>query len=321
MRSGIRITLKGMTMIGILPRIFGTCVFLFSGQTYAQVSAPIINPASAPSRADVLVRMAKDYPWLTTQTQSMPPLVNLFKHYPTPAGYTRIDASDNHYARWLRTLPVRTDRTNVLSYRGQPLVRPSSAIVMLDVGTRDLQQCADSAIRLHAEYLWSRKKTANARYHFTSGQVSSWRGWLSGDRFKIVGRRLEKRQGKRRPGTHQTYRQWLTHLFIYAGTQSLRFDSDPVGDKAIEGGDFFVQPGGPGHAVVVLDVATNHMGDRIALIGQGFMPAEDFHVLRAAGTIESVWFRLPSTATETMRTPSWPRPFKGAEARRFKTPK
>ena len=102
---------------------------------------------------------------------------------------------------------------------------------------------------------------------------------------------------------------------------SLALDSAAVGARPLEPGDFFVQPGGPGHAVVILDVAQHPDGRRIALIGQGFMPAEDLHVLRAGGPrdVEGVWFGLPDAAHPELATPSWA-PFKLPEARRFKAP-
>jgi len=308
-------------MNSMLPCLSLTFICLFLNQGYAGDETEEGLPVRSVGIGNHENLVVTDYPWLAELVDSQVPLISLAQRYPTPRGYQRVDTAKNPYARWLRTIPIRTDRTNVLSYRGRPLARPASAIVMLDVGTRDLQQCADSALRLHAEYLWHRGLGTKAKYHFTSGQLSSFSGWLAGDRFKIAGHRLEKRRGKPRSRAHKTYRQWLTHLFIYAGTQSLRFDSEPVGTRKIEGGDFFVQPGGPGHAVVVLDVAENKSGERIALIGQGFMPAEDFHVLQSSGTVDQVWFHLPRATDEAMSTPSWPTPFRRSHARRFKTPR
>ena len=91
------------------------------------------------------------YPWLQ-DWQEHPPMVTLVSKFPVPQGYERVTVQPKTYSHWLRHLPIRTDRTNVLSFRGYRLSRPSAAIVAIDVGTRDLQQCADSVIRLHAEY-------------------------------------------------------------------------------------------------------------------------------------------------------------------------
>lgn len=281
---------------------------------------PDTNPLDAmPSDAMPPVAV-DDYPWLPAMAAAapLPPLVRLDARFPSPAGFTRVAAAPGSYAAWLRGLPVRTDRAAVLAYDGRPLFRPSAAVVALDVGDRDLQQCADTVIRLHAEYLWHRGRAAEAAYHFTSGDRSAWKDWRRGERFKVAGSRVERVRGAARPDTWAAWRGWLAHTFRYAGTQSLRLDSDPVGARPLRAGDFLVQPGGPGHAVVLLDVAEHPDGRRAALIGQGFMPAEDLHVLQMPGALDDVWFLLPPPEGGSIMTPSWPRPFARDQARRFR---
>jgi len=280
---------------------------------------PSDAPPDAMPPSDAPPVATDDYPWLAAMAVEgpLPPLVRLDARFPTPAGFARVIAAPDSYAAWLRGLPVRTDRTHVLAYDGRRLLRPSAAIVALDVGQRDLQQCADTVIRLHAEYRWHRGQADEVAYHFTSGDRSSWRDWRRGERFRIQGSKVERYRGAARSNTWKSWRGWLTHLFRYAGTQSLRRDSAPVGDTPFAAGDFLVHPGGPGHAVVLLDVAEHTDGRRIALVGQGFMPAEDLHVLQMPGAIDGVWFTLPPPGGGGMQTPSWPAPFGRAQARRF----
>ncbi|MBU0550994.1 DUF4846 domain-containing protein [Myxococcota bacterium] len=259
-----------------------------------------------------------NYPWLaemSTDVETRPLEATLA----TPEGFQRVAVEPDSYAAWLRGLPTRTDRAEVYAYDGARLDRPSAAIIYLDIGVRDRQQCADTVIRLHAEHLWSRGRAEAAGYHFTSGDLSTWKAWRSGERFKPQGIRVVRARGRARANTHKAYRGWLDHLFIYAGTQSLWRDSRPVGARPYEAGDFFVQPGGPGHAVILLDIAQDAQGRRAALIGQGFMPAEDLHVLKGSHdrVLNDVWFLLPDEAHPTLVTPSWS-PFKREEARRFK---
>jgi hypothetical protein len=257
------------------------------------------------------------YPWMAEH--DFGPTVPLQAQFAPPTDFVRVTVAPGSFSAWLRTLPVRTDRTHVLAYNGDRLARPSAAIVALDVGKRDLQQCADTVIRLHAEYLWSVGKGAKAAYHFTSGDNSTWRAWQRGERFKIRGSKVVRVKRKRGNQGHAGYRRWLTHTFRYAGTQSLRYDSTPVGTRPYAAGDFFVQPGGPGHAVMLLDLAEHPDGRHAALIGQGFMPAEDLHVLTAAGdrVLNGVWFLLPDAEHPLLATPSW-YPFEPKQARRFK---
>jgi hypothetical protein len=239
-----------------------------------------------------------------------------------PHGFSRPEVGDRSFAAWLRGLPVRLDRRTVHSHRGLPLPSWSAAVVALDLGEGDLQQCADSILRLHAEYLWAADRETEAEYHFTSGDPSSWSSWVRGERFRVHGSRVERVSGAPRSDDHRSFRRWLQHLFRYAGTLSLASDSrtvDPT--EELEPGDFFVLPGSPGHAVMILDVAADADGTQVALIGQGFTPAQDFHVLRSgdATALNGVWFPLPHNPNDSLEVPTWA-PFPRTSARRFTIP-
>lgn len=258
--------------------------------------------------------LADTHAWLPL-LQSTPPTEPISARYDPPTGYRRVEVEPQSFAAWLRKLPIRTDRMEVRSYRDDPLNRPSAGIVAIDVGERDLMQCADSIIRLHAEYLWAHGRQNEAAYRFTSGDETRWADWVSGERFRIDGSGVMRTKGKPRTASHASYRRWLDLVFTYAGTRSLARDAArPRVDTAVEAGEFYVDAGSPGHAVIVLDVVTNGRGVRLGLLGQGFMPAEDIHVLRSSLAVDGVWFRLPDREEEVLPTPSW-KPF-GANARR-----
>jgi hypothetical protein len=62
-----------------------------------------------------------------------------------------------------------------------------------------------------------------------------------------------------------------------------------------------------GHAVLILDVARDAKGNRVLLLGQGYMPAQSFQVLRPSA--KEVWFPLDLSAGK-LETPFWdPFPF------------
>ncbi len=243
--------------------------------------------------------------------------IALSDRFTPPAGYKRIPTATGSFASWLRGLPLRTDRHEVLAYDGRMLNRPSAAVVLMDVGESNLMQCADSLIRLHAEFLWSQGRAEEAGYRFTSGDLSRWSDWVRGERFSIRGNQVERRPGEPRVDDHTSFRRWLDLIFTYAGTASLDRDAHKLGmDEPLQAGDFFVAPGFPGHAVMLLDLAEDHSKRRIALVGQGFMPAEEVHVLRSRAAIDAVWFPLPEEAGESLATPSW-EAFPRSSARRF----
>lgn len=57
--------------------------------------------------------------------------------------------SEGSFAEYLRNLPLKPHGTKVKYYNGEE--KPNDvyvAVIDIDVGTRDLQQCADAVIRL-----------------------------------------------------------------------------------------------------------------------------------------------------------------------------
>lgn len=269
-------------------------------------AAPLPAPPPAPT-----------HPWLAAMNAEVP-RVPLDERFAAPPGFTRVAVGAGSFAEFLRTLPIRTDRLVVLDFRSRPLLRPAAAIVYLDVGETDAQQCADTALRLYAEWRWSRGLATGSAFHLTSGDRVRFADWVAGERVVAAGRGITRHSGARRASSHASYRSWLNLVFRYAGTQSLRLDSAAVPETApLEAGDVFVEPGSPGHAVVLLDLAEAPDGRRVALVGQGYMPAEDLHVLGAGPptTVDGVWFVLPGPGGQ-LATPSW-RPFSRVAARRF----
>jgi hypothetical protein len=251
------------------------------------------------------------YPWLSTERSVRP----LAEAIPPPSGYTRVALEAGSFGAWLRGLPLRPERTPVRDFRGQELRAGDdasvAAVAELDVGTADLQQCADSIIRLHAEWLWSRGQKERIAYRFTSGHLAAWPRYAAGERARVAGSKVTWVRSGPADGSRASFRAYLGLVFTYAGTLSLAAEKQRPGREDVRPGDFFVLGGSPGHTVLVLDVARNAAGERVALLGQGFTPAQDFHVLSPGE--EGPWFSLEA---DTVATPFW-RPFPWSSLRRF----
>ena len=130
------------------------------------------------------------------------------------------------FSRWLRRVPV-VSRNEVYSYKGKILHRRADGIIPLSVGLRDIQQCADSILRIYGEFLWHTKQSSKWGVHFTSGDVSTWEQWSEGERFRI-GKKVERYMTKTRDNSYEQYQKWLKHSFLYAGTLSLHKDAIKV---------------------------------------------------------------------------------------------
>ncbi|MCP3103986.1 DUF4846 domain-containing protein [Myxococcus sp. K15C18031901] len=252
------------------------------------------------------------YSWLAKDARVRP----LSAAIPPPEGFTRVAVEAGSFGAWLRGLPLRAPETPVLHFRGGEVLAGDdarlAAVAELDIGTANLQQCADSIIRLHAEWLWSSNQRDLIAYRFTSGHLASWPKYAEGDRPRIAGSKVTWVRSAQADASRKAFRAYLDQVFTYAGTLSLEGAKGRPSREQVRPGDFFVLGGSPGHAVLVLDVATDTAGARVALLGQGFMPAQDFQVL-ASGAGSSPWFPLDA---DVVTTPFW-KPFPWSSLRRF----
>jgi hypothetical protein len=241
----------------------------------------------------------------------------LWRRFPAPAGNQRVAVVPDGFACYLRGLPLKPPTAPVLLHDGtrKPYQSARAAVLDIDVGDSDLQQCADAVIRLRAEYLFSRGLDSQIEFSATNGQSLSYARWKRGERPVLRGSRIVwSRSGS--PGrSWKSFRAYLDFVFGYAGTISLKRDTEAIPVDQVQAGDLLVQAGSPGHAVMVLDVCRAQDGKgKLVLLAQGFMPAQSLHVLRNLGDSDlSPWYDL--AVGEEIETPLWT--FRRDELRRF----
>jgi hypothetical protein len=107
----------------------------------------------------------------------------------------------------------------------------------------------------------------------------------------------------------------MKYIFSYANTASLKKELTVVGIETILPGDVFIQSGNPyGHAVTVVDVAEDVHGNRVFLLAQSYMPAQETHLLINPKNQQlSPWYEAKDGA---ILTPEWR--FESTDLRRFK---
>jgi Domain of unknown function (4846) len=79
---------------------------------------------------------------------------------------------------FLQHLP--TENKPIVDYKGNQIGNQEKhfAILTYDVGSSDLQQCADALMRMRSEYLFSQKKYAQIGFHLNSGIYYRWTDYL-----------------------------------------------------------------------------------------------------------------------------------------------
>lgn len=107
-----------------------------------------------------------------------------------PERFERIEASNGSFAEYLRNLPLKPHGTKVKYYDGEEKPNDvAAALIDMDVGTRDLQQCADTVIRLRVEYFYDNKQYDKIHFNFTNGFRTYFKKWMERYRIKVEGNR------------------------------------------------------------------------------------------------------------------------------------
>ncbi len=238
-----------------------------------------------------------------------------------PEGFVRVEAEAGSYAEFLRQLPLKPDGSFVYYYDGSKKNNQQTylAVINMEIGDRNLQQCADTVLRYLAEYLWQADKKENIQFYFTSGFLCKWSEYSEGYRAEISNNVVKWEKTAADAANGATFWQYLQLVFSYAGTLSLEaYETEPVAITDMQIGDMFLQGGNPGHVVQVADMAINSAtGGKCFLLVQGYMPAQDGHVLcgRGDGAL-GPWYFLPAAASGKFVTPEYT--FEYTQLRRFK---
>lgn len=221
-----------------------------------------------------------------------------------PPGFERTPAAAGSWAAWLRGLPMKPAGAPVLTFTGAPKWRQDVhvAVVDIDVGKRDLQQCADAIMRLRAEWLLSAGRAGDIAFNYTDGGRVPFARWALGERPSQSGKSW--RTAAKADASYASFRRYMDQVFSYAGTYSLDRELKRVPDDEIAIGDVFIKGGFPGHAVLVADMAVNAAGEKRFLLLQSYMPAQEIHVLKnPAADDGSPWYS--SKLTWPFVTPEW----------------
>lgn len=271
------------------------------------------------------------YSWLKGQRHRIASDQTLEMRISTPAGARRIAVKANSFGAWLRSIPLLPRGAPVKLYNQslKPNQGVHHAVIDIDVGHRDRQQCADAVIRFRAEYLFSRQEKRLSpkvpiQFNYTTGDKIPYSRWRRGDRPKVE---EYLRKGKKRwrvkwrnkrarsDKSYRQFRRYLDNIFSYAGTASLSAELPrrPLHDLHI--GDLYLRGGFPGHAVIVIDLAEHPKHGLIMLLAQSYMPAQSPHILKNLESPQlSPWFKVPRQGQ--LITPEWT--FSSTNLYRFK---
>jgi len=225
--------------------------------------------------------------------------------FAVPAGYERKAVDINSFAYYLRNLPLKPAGSVVMYHDGNiksELVY--DAVVDMDIGKQDLQQCADAVMRLRGEYFYAQKEFEKISFVLTNGFRMDYTDWMQGNRLVVNGNKTHWSKSSTPSNTYKDFRRFMDVVFSYAGSLSLSKSLKPKNMKDIAIGDVFVHGGSPGHAVIVVDVAESKSGGKIFMIAQSYMPAQEIHILKNFGDDTlSPWYK--NNIVDQLNSPQW----------------
>jgi Domain of unknown function (4846) len=246
---------------------------------YLAVPGPLVGSGHA------WAQTAQSYAW---RQDAVLPDQTLAARIAAPSGFTRIELPPNSFGAWLRGLPLKPSGAPVLLFNGSPKPNQTvhAAVIDIDTGTRDLQQCADAVMRLRAEWLYGSGQHRRIAFNNTQGK------------------RLSLPTPYDAKPKRKQFERYMIKVFAYAGTYSLAREMKPRAIAGLMPGDMFIMGGFPGHAVLVADVVENAATrERRFLLLQSYMPAQDIHVLRNPADPSTPWY--PASFGSQLVTPEW----------------
>ena len=253
-------------------------------------------------------------PWNHTSGET------IAKSIETPSGYSRINFQAGSFEDFLRNLPLKKRGSQVFLFN-KDLKDNQDAherVVDIDTGDKNLQQCADAIMRLVAEYHYFKGKESNISFHLANRQILSYSMFQKNKRPYIKNNKLFWKQTEKQKSKRESFYEYLNFLFTYAGSVSLPYDTYKIHLGEAQSGDILLDPGSPGHAIMIVDTAIHkETKEKIFLLLQSYMPAQDMHVLKNPKNIKlSPWYR-ESEMKKEIETPEWK--FHSGQFRRFRS--
>lgn len=210
----------------------------------------------------------------------------------TPHGYRRAAKEMGSFQGFLRRYDMKPDQSPVLLFDGSRKQNQEAhaAVFAMPVFDSDLQQCADSIIRIYADYFWKMGDYDRIAFHLTNGFFMDYPSWRDGKRLLVQDHDVSWVQKAGYDDSYETFLQYVKKVMVYAGTLSLSKEGTPIELDEIQAGDMFIKGGSPGHCVMVADVAEDGEGNRCFLLAQGYMPAQEFQILKNPLHEDDPWY-------------------------------
>lgn len=226
--------------------------------------------------------------------------------YLPPKDFNRVEIDEGSFADFLRKQKLKPYGEKVLYFDGREKTKSGvyDSVFEVDIGDRDLHQCADAIMLLRAEYLYSIGAYNDIEFKFVSGFNAEYKKWMEGYRIKVEGNNVSYYKATDPSNSYDTFRKYMDMIMAYSSTLSLEKELTSTNIEEINIGDVFIVGGSPGHAIIVVDMAQNENNEKMFLLAQSYMPAQQTQIL--VNPIDdniNPWYTLKGK--EELVTPEW----------------
>ena len=229
------------------------------------------------------------------------------ERYDVPKGYERISVEENNFGEFLRNSKLEKYGEKVKYYNGKTKNKENvyDSVFDVDIGDRDLHQCADAVMLLRAEYLYQNERYDEISFEFVNGFKAEYSKWRMGYRINVGENSCSYYKGAQPDNSYSTFRDYMDLVFAYSSTLSLEKELKSVDINDMQIGDVFIKGGSPGHCVIVVDMAQNKStGEKVFMLAQSYMPAQQTQLLINPNDKNlSPWYSLDFG--DTLNTPEW----------------
>ncbi|VHV40742.1 lipoprotein [Clostridioides difficile] len=243
---------------------------------------------------------------------------NILKdRYEPPKGFKRVDVEKGSFESFLRNTKLKNYGEKVKYYDGRTKESKGiyDSVFDVDIGNRDLHQCADAIMLMRAEYLYQNKLYDEISFDFVDGFKAKYSKWAQGYRISVKDSGSSWYKATEYSTSYESFRKFMDIVFAYSGTLSLEKELEPVKVEDMKIGDVFIVGGSPGHASIIMDMAENEKtGKKVFMIAQSYMPAQQTQLLiNRKNPNLSPWYSLDFEGDLTI--PQWT--FKRDQLKRF----
>lgn len=225
----------------------------------------------------------------------------------TPKGFSRTDVDKGGFGEFLRNTYLKPHGEQVYYYNGKVKILQNvfDAVVDWDITSNGMTG-SDCIIWFHSEYCYEKGLYEDMVYPLRTGFKMDFTKWLDGYRSIMEENEFRWEKTDDLDSSYFALKNFQEFTFAFADVNSILYQCEKSTPEELDFGTVFISKDRWGHGVIVVDVAEDpETGERLFLLAQSFVPAQQMEILQnpARGEL-SPWYSVEDIK-EVLVTPQW----------------